>query len=132
MSWFKIFSAVVVGNLVSWILISIIGLFFWIAVMDATTEALFGSLDPKTRSTQPPSVTTQPTASSKNQVTIGTVNSEVTQSARPERNKTDPSVIRTNRQMCEFWTAEYRNDGLEQSRKYRDAACARYRGSLNN
>ncbi len=36
------------------------------------------------------------------------------------------SAIRSSLEMCRFWNAEYRKDGAQQSKQYRDAACARY------
>ncbi|MDX1757230.1 MAG: hypothetical protein R3175_14330 [Marinobacter sp.] len=136
MSWFKIFSAVVIGNIVSWTIISIVGLMIWSAVIDYQLETLFGKDAP---TFQIPS--TPPTSSRSNQSVSPTdfmaeqqrqqsqsQTSQVQQSSRP---RVDPSVVRTNREMCEFWTAEYGKDGLEQSRKYKEAACARYRRSLN-
>lgn len=133
MSWFKIFSAVVVGNLVSWLLISILGLVFWVAAMDATTEALFGSFDSRFKPSKTPQITSQLPPPSPSHNPVSKTASQTDSSQRPvrERERTDPSVIRTNRQMCEFWTAEYRKDRSEQSRSYRDAACARFRASLN-
>lgn len=47
------------------------------------------------------------------------------------RERTDLSVIRTNRQMCEFWTGEFKKDGAEEGQKYREAVCLRYRASVN-
>lgn len=36
------------------------------------------------------------------------------------------SAIRSSLEMCRFWNAEYRKDGTQQSKQYRDAACTRY------
>jgi len=135
MSWFKIFSAVVVGNIVSWAIIGIIGFFLSFAIMGAAMEEIFGG---RPTFNAPSSSAQQPSRSS----TVSP-NDFLADQARQEqqrleesrrqqaRNRTDPSVIRTNKQMCEFWTEEFRKDGAVQSRKYRDAACARYRASLN-
>ena len=131
MSWFKIFSAVVVGNIVSWAIIGIIGFFLSFVIMEATMEEIFGGRP-----------TFSVPSSSSQQPSIGS-NVDLAEQAREEQlrlqqnrrlqaeERTDPSVIRTNRQMCEFWTEEFKKDGSEQSRKYRDAACSRYRASLN-
>ncbi|WP_421841223.1 hypothetical protein [Marinobacter algicola] len=135
MSWFKIFSAVVVGNIVSWAIIGIIGFFLSFAIMGAAMEEIFGgrpTFNTPSSSTQQPS--RSPTVSP-NDFLADQARQEqqrLEESRRQQaRNRTDPSVIRTNKQMCEFWTEEFRKDGAEQSRKYRDAACARYRASLN-
>ncbi|MFD3319631.1 hypothetical protein ACE414_18440, partial [Alteromonas macleodii] len=42
MSWFKIFSAVVVGNIVSWAIIGVMGFFLSFLIMEATMKELLG------------------------------------------------------------------------------------------
>ncbi|WP_138438246.1 hypothetical protein [Marinobacter alexandrii] len=135
MSWFKIFSAVVVGNIVSWTIIGLMGLFLSFLVMEATMEELLGG---RPTLSSPSNPIQQPSPSAN-----ASPRDYLAEQARQEqqrleqirrkqtRERTDPSVIRTNRQMCEFWTEEFNKDGAEQSRKYRDAACSRYRASLN-
>lgn len=44
----------------------------------------------------------------------------------PTERKKNLSAIRSSLEMCRFWNAEYRKDGAQQSKQYRDAACARY------
>jgi flagellar biosynthesis protein FliP len=135
MSWFKIFSAVVVGNIVSWAIIGIIGFFLSFLIMEATMKEIFGG---HPTFNAPSSPAQQPSTSSN-----VSPRDYLAEQARQEQQRleqirrrqaqerTDPTVIRTNRQMCEFWTEEFRKDGSEQSRKYRDSACSRYRASLN-
>ncbi len=134
MSWFKIFSAVVVGNIVSGAIIGVIGLFLSFAIMGAAMEELLGgrptfSVPSSTVQQPPPNSTVSPSdylAEKARQE-----QQRLEESRRQQaRNRTDPSVIRTNKKMCEFWTEEFTKDGAEQSRKYRDAACSRYRASL--
>lgn len=40
--------------------------------------------------------------------------------------KKNLSAIRSSLKMCRFWNAEYRKDGAQQSKRYRNAACTRY------
>lgn len=135
MSWFKIFSAVVVGNIVSWAIIGIIGFFLSFLIMEATMKEIFGGHPTFNSSSSPPQKPATSSNASPRDYLAEQAREEqlrLEQSRRRQaQERTDPSVIRTNRQMCEFWTEEFRKDGAEQSRKYRDAACSRYRASLN-
>ena len=134
MSWIKIFSAVVVGNLVSWAIIGVIGFFLSFLIMEATMEELLGGRPTFNASPNP----VQQSSTGSNVSPRDYLAEQARQEQqRLEQNRlqetdegTDPSVIRTNRQMCEFWTLEFKKDNSEQSRKYHDAACSRYRASL--
>jgi len=135
MSWFKVFSGVVIGNIVSWAIIGVIGFFLSFAIMGAALEELIGGRPvfnaPSSPVQDPPKSSN--VASSDYLAGKGKQEQQRVEQSRRQQasNRTDPSVIRTNRQMCEFWIEEFKKDGAEQSRKYRDAACSRYRASLN-
>jgi len=47
MSWFKIFSAVLVANIVSWIIVTILGWFIFFVVLDSFNDALGKRLSTK-------------------------------------------------------------------------------------
>ena len=134
MSWFKIFSAVVVGNIVSWAIIGVMGFFLSFLIMEATMTELLGgrpTFNAPSNPVQNPS--TSPHVSPRDYLAEQARQEQQRreQSRRQQAHeRTDPTVIRTNRQMCEFWTEEFEKDGAEQSRKHRDAACSRYRASL--
>ncbi len=53
LSWFKVFSAVVVANIVSWIIISIIGWFIFFVVFDSFNDALIDRLSTKDKAEVP-------------------------------------------------------------------------------
>ena len=135
MSWFKIFSAVVVGNIVSWAIIGVMGFFLSFLIMEATMEELLGgrpTFNAPSNPVQKPSNSSHFSPRDYLAEQASQEQQRLEQSRRQQAHeRTDPTVIRTNRQMCEFWTEEFKNDGAEQSRKYRDAACSRYRASLN-
>lgn len=134
MSWFKIFSAVVVGNIVSWVIISLVGLFFWLFIAGATLEAFSEKASNTSKMATPSSITSGPPkmpSKSANQVPIGALSSQSSSKPKADESKTSASAIRTNRQMCEFWAGEHRREPTAQNEAYRDNACSRYRESLN-
>ena len=104
-------------------------------IMEATMEELFGG---RPTLNAPSSSVPQPSTDFKGSLWDYSAEQATQEQHRLEERsrqetdeRTDPSVVRTNRQMCEFWSSEFKNDGAEQSRKHRDAACSRYRASLN-
>jgi hypothetical protein len=124
MSWFKIFSAVLVANLVTFVVIPFIGFLIAVSVMGAALEGFADSLNTKRSS---PIVA--PSSS------VSTAPPVVSSSPAPVKQQTrklpvSPSVLATNKQTCEFWTEQYRKDGLRESEAYMDAACLRYRQSV--
>lgn len=122
MSWFKVFSAVVVGVVVSGIVITLFGMMVWSAMIDYQIEALFGEDAP---TIQLPPVPTPPIPAPSTQPMSSVLSRD--QPQQNARRSVDPSVVRTNKQMCEFWQSEYSRDGLEQSRVYMESACTRWR-----
>lgn len=124
MSWFKIFSAVLVANLVTFVVIPFIGFLIAVSVMGVALEGFSDALNTKRGSSVvSPSTSVSPAPSA------------LSSSPAPVKSKTrklpvSPSVLATNKQMCEFWTEQYRKDGLGESEAYMDSACLRYRQSL--
>jgi len=115
-SWWKVFSAVVVANVVSWVIVSVLAWLFWVWFF----SALFDDFKNRTVSVpETPSVITAPVVPK-------------VQQPKPEPKETvfSRSAIAQNKKMCDFWTEQFRKDGLAESEAYRDLACIRYRKSL--
>jgi len=118
-SWFKIFSAVVVANVVSWLIVSAIAWLFWIFFFAALAQ----EFKTATSSLSKP-VTTITAPASRPAPKIQAPKPQVRQRGFSN------SAIAENKKMCEFWTEQFRKDGLGESEAYRDLACLRYQKSL--
>jgi len=115
-SWWKVFSAVVVANVVSWVIVSVLAWLFWIWFF----SALFDDFKNRTVSVpKTPSVITAPVVPKVQQP-----------KPEPKERVFSRSAIAQNKKMCDFWTEQFRKDGLAESEAYRDLACIRYRKSL--
>ncbi len=136
MSWFKIFSAVVVANIVSWIIISIVGWFVFFVVLDSFNDALTEKLSTSSKiefpsisvpSYSPPAPTqAELEAKQKRDQRLETERRRARHEAEQRRN-----AIASSKEMCDFWTAEYRKDGNPKSQAYKEMACIRYRNLIN-
>jgi len=136
MSWFKIFSAVVVANIVSWIIISIIGWFIFFVVLDSFNDALTERLSSNGKSDvptisvpsySPPAPTLEEImAEQEREKRLAADRRRARNEAEQRRNATASS-----KEMCDFWTSEYRKDGTPKSQAYKEMACLRYRNLLN-
>lgn len=101
MSWFRIFSAVVVGNIVSWAIIGVIGFFLPFLTMEATMEEIFGgspTFNVRSIPAQQPSTgsNVSPRDYLAEQARQERQRLELTRRQQAHE-RTDPSVIRTNR-----------------------------------
>lgn len=133
MSWFKIFSAVVVANIVSWVIVSIIGLVFWVYVLGQTADAVSQAL----RDVETPSVTfdsplgnsstgTSQEAQRRQEEIQEQLQQAAADRARREREERDrQGRIAAQRRTCNYWTQELREHGDADSRKYQKLACDR-------
>ena len=136
MSGFKVFSAVVVANIVSWIIISIIGWFIFFVVLDSFSDSLSERLSKTDEvefpaisvpSYSPPAVTQEEIkAKQKREKQLAAERRRATRAAERRR-----SAIAGSKEMCDFWTSEYRKDGNPKSQAYKEMACLRYRNLLN-
>ena len=134
MSWFKIFSAVVVGNIVSWIIVSLIGLLFWAFFFNSLGNALADrgfSSTPSSKLLEMRKMD-KDLADRYNDTVNSVVQNTLTRPPQPEPKKRvfSDSAIATNKRVCDFWMEQYRKDGLAESRAYKNSACLRYRKSL--
>ncbi len=136
MSWFKIFSAVVVANIVSWIIISIIGWFIFFVVLDSFNDALTERLSSNGKSDVP---TISVPSYSPPAPTLEEIRAEqerekrLAADRRRARNEAEQrrNATASSKEMCDFWTSEYRKDGTPKSQAYKEMACLRYRNLLN-
>lgn len=132
MSWFKMFSAVLVANIVSWIIVSIIGwaifFFFLSGFHDLIKQDLSSS-----PSLNAPTITL-PSAPTQDEIQAR-IDRERQQAADRRRERADAqqrrSAIASTRESCDFWTKEYSQDRDPKSRAYRDMACTRLQSLLN-
>ncbi|RBW48602.1 hypothetical protein [Marinobacter sp. F3R11] len=136
MSWFKVFSAVVVANIVSWIIISIIGWFIFFVVLDSFNDTLTERLSTNGKSGFPeisvPSYS--PAAPTEEETGAQKAREErLAADQRRARNQAEQrrNAIASSKEMCDFWTSEYRKDGNPKSQAYKEMACSRYRNLLN-
>jgi len=136
MSWFKVFSAVVVANIVSWIIISIIGWFIFFVVLDSFNDALTERLSSNGKSDVP---TISVPSYSPPAPTLEEIRAEqerekrLAADRRRARNEAEQrrNATASSKEMCDFWTSEYRKDGTPKSQAYKEMACLRYRNLLN-
>lgn len=139
MSWFKIFSAVLVANIVSWIIVTILGWFMFFVVLDSFNDALDEVLSsqskiefptvsfPSYSPPKPPAPTPQEIkAKQEREKRLAAERRRVKREAEQKR-----SAIASSKEMCDFWTSEYRKDGNPKSQAYKEMACSRYRNLLN-
>jgi len=134
MSWFKIFSAVLVANIVSWIIVTILGWFIFFVVLDSFNDALGKRLSTKPDIEFPTiSVPSAPSptpeqihARQEREKRLADERRRAKHEASRKRN-----AISQRKKSCDFWTAQYKNDRDPESRGYRDMACSRYRNLLN-
>lgn len=136
MSWFKVFSAVVVANIVSWMIISIIGWFIFFVVLDSFNDAISERFSSSGRpefptisvpSYSPPAPTPEEIrAKQEREKRLAAERHRAERIAEQKRN-----AISSSKEMCDFWTSEYRKDGNPKSQAYKDMACSRYRKLLN-
>ncbi|MFC4258438.1 hypothetical protein ACFOZ5_05230 [Marinobacter lacisalsi] len=133
MSWFKIFSAVVVANIVSWVIVSIIGLVFWVYVLGQTADAVSQALRdveiPSVRFDSPStnsSTGTSQEAQRRQEEIQEQLQQAAADRARREREERDrQGRIAAQRRTCNYWTQELREDGDADSREYQKLACDR-------
>ncbi len=133
MSWFKVFSAVVVANIVSWIIISIIGWLVFFVVFDSVTDFMGKKMGEQVSQEFPPIAVPAPGPSSseiQRQWEEAQRDRERRQAAAQRDAERKRAMVQKNRELCEFWTAEYDKDGSEKSKAYREMACTRYRNNL--
>ena len=133
MSWFKVFSAVVVANIVSWVIISIIGWLIFFVVFDSMTDFMGEKLDEKLSKEFPPitiPAPSQPSRDLQQQWENAQKDRERRQAAAQREAEQRRAMVQRNRELCEFWQAEFSKDGSEKSKAYRDMACTRYRNNL--
>ncbi|RBW48899.1 hypothetical protein [Marinobacter sp. F3R11] len=133
MSWFKVFSAVVVANIVSWIIISIIGWVIFFVVFDSMTDFMGRKMDEQVSQEFPPITVPTPGPSSRDiqsQWEESQKDRERRRAAAQREAERKLAMVQKNRELCEFWQAEYEKDGTEKSKAYRDMACTRYRNNL--
>ncbi|WP_153045452.1 hypothetical protein [Marinobacter salexigens] len=125
MSFWKVFWAVVLGNIVSWFVVSIIGWIVWALFLGALVNGLSDRLQSQRSLVSPPSQVVQ----SRSSRSVTPVLPAPQPVQKRERVFSD-SAIEQNRRMCDFWTKQYRKDHDPESLGYRDAACSRYRHSV--
>lgn len=136
MSWFKVFSAVVVANIVSWIIISIIGWFIFFVVLDSFNDVLTERLFTNGKSEFPtisvPSYS-PPVPTAEEIKARKAREKRLVAERRRARNEAEQkrNAIASSKKMCDFWTSEYRKDGNPKSQAYKEMACSRYRALLN-
>jgi|GEM_PF-2369908 len=131
MSWFKIFSAVLVANIVSWVIVTIIGWLVFFVFMDAVGDE-FGRRMSNGPAIEFPKITTPslPTPQETH------ARKERERQLAADRKRTERQVqqqqaaIAGARENCDFWTSQYQKDNDPKSRAYRDMACARLEGYL--
>jgi hypothetical protein len=144
MSFWKLFFAVVLGNIVSWILISIIGWIFWILVFSSVVHSL-SDFNSRVQSSVPsqssvirdrrtPQQILNNVPRSLNQIQNASkafVEKSLSHHKPPKIEQgVSSSAIKKNREMCEFWNKEFRKNPNPKYEAYRDNACLRYRNSL--
>jgi len=140
MSWFKIFSAVVVANIVSWVIVSIIGLVFWIYVLGQTAEAFSQAL----RDRQLPSMMfdsplgnssagNSEEAQRRREEIQERLQQAAADRARREREERErQGRIASQRKTCNYWTQELKEHGDADSKKYQKLACDRLQRMLKS
>lgn len=134
MSWFKIFSAVLVANIVSWIIVTILGWFIFFVALDSFGDALA-----KMQTTKPDiefptiSVPSAPSATPEEIQARKEREKRLAEERRREKHEAarKQNAITQSKKSCDFWTAQYKKDHDPESRGYRDMACSRYRNLLN-
>lgn len=133
MSWLKVFSAVVVANIVSWVIISIIGWLVFFVAFDSMTDFMGKKLDEQISQDFPlitvPSPST-PSSDIQRKWEEAQKDRERRQAAAQREAEQKRAIVQKNRELCQFWTAEYSKDGSEKNKAYRDMACTRYRNNL--
>lgn len=148
MTFWRMFWAVVFGNIVSWFVISVIGWIVWALFFNAIVSGVGDRIENHRSSITPP-VTIQRDAPQPNASgsTSGMspwnlkpiqeqskrfVEHALSQHKPPKKKKlaASSSVIAQNKRMCEFWGKEYRKDPNSKYEAYRENACLRYRKSL--
>lgn len=136
MSWFKIFSAVLVANIVSWIIVTILGWFVFFVVLDSFKTALTERMSTPTE-IEFPTISVPPYSPTTPSPQEIKAKQEQEKRLAAERRRAEneaaqkQSAIRSSKKMCDFWTAEYRKDGNPKSQAYKEMACKRYRNLLN-
>lgn len=136
-SWFKIASAVFVGNLLAMIAFAVLG---W-AIMIFVAHAFHQEMLNRIGSTSTPSVQTEglramtPEEMRAQRVMQErqTAQQQAQQRQRAEQQRQAQAeqqarqrLINQTRELCEFWRGEYAKDRSEASAAYRDVACQRY------
>ncbi|MFP3977529.1 hypothetical protein [Marinobacter sp. KMM 10035] len=136
MSWFKVFSAVVVANIVSWVIISIIGWFIFFMVLDTFNGSLSERLSTIGKSELPTisvPYSSQPVPTAEERAAQKAWEKRLAADRHRARNEAGQkrSAIASSKKTCDFWTAEYLKDGNPKSQAYKEMACSRYRNLLN-
>lgn len=128
MSWFKVFSAVVVGNIVSWLVVSVLSLAVWSYYWGIQIESIQRQLESFGFS------------SSEQDSASGTVRRfPDPESSKPSQTRSSSSeptvsshVVATNRRLCLFWSEEVDRDPTELNQAYKKQACDRWRSTMND
>ena len=142
MSWFKIFSAVLVANIVSWFIVSILGSIIFFVFVDSVSDAIDKRMNASFSQLSPAVSNQSPAAASPEKprwLSLEEIRARQEREKRLAReekqaqNKANrnKSAIASSKEMCDFWTEEYKKDGAPKSKGYRDMACSRYRRLLN-
>ena len=131
MSWFKIFSAVLVANIVSWVIVTIIGWLVFFVFMDAVGDEFerrmsSGPVIEFPKITTPSLPTPQEIQAQKERE-----RQLAEDRKRKERQaQQKQAAVAGARENCDFWTSQYRKDNDPKSRAYRDMACTRLQSYL--
>lgn len=126
------FSAVLVANIVSWIIVSIIGWAIFFFFLSGFHDLIKQDLS-STPSFSTPRITI-PSAPTPDEIQARK-DRERQQAAERRREQADgqqrQSAIASTRESCDFWTKEYNQDRDPKSQAYRDMACSRLQNLTN-
>ncbi|ONF42338.1 hypothetical protein BTO32_16230 [Marinobacter lutaoensis] len=130
MSWFRIFSAVLVANIVSWVIVSIIGWLVFFVFFDALDDELARRMSsiPEIEFPEivaPPPLSPQDIKAQKERERLR--KEQLAREARQAqlRRENEANARRINRQTCDFWRQQYREDPSSQNEAYMNSACSR-------
>ncbi|BES72583.1 hypothetical protein RE428_36010 [Marinobacter nanhaiticus D15-8W] len=137
MSFWKMVFAVFVGNMLTVITLLVLSLLFMVALGN-TLESMFKDPNFQSRIQQDlrdsgvaedmKEVITQPLKQLN--ADLEKQNRELAR-ARAKRAE-HAKLVNSAKEMCEYWAAEFRKDGTEESEAYMDNACMRWRKLLNS
>ncbi|RKR78200.1 hypothetical protein [Marinobacter nauticus] len=132
MSWFKMFSAVLVANIVSWVIVTIIGWLVFFVFMDALGDEFERRMSsgPKIefpQITTPPPPTPQEIQARKERERQLAADRKWKERQAQQKQ----AAIAGARENCNFWRTQYQKDNDPKSRAYRDMACTRLQSYLS-